>query len=154
MQEHKDISSIVQQAAQWLSSYSDAGGPSLLVFSTGGDFPSYIEPMLREPKPATGQTFGSEYFSSLKECVACNPSIHDGAALFVRECPSSLYTMREWSCRLFPPILATTRVANRGSAFNSGLAISVFEEIDAVLHFSDKSTWVFQSGRASQIGAP
>lgn len=154
MQKQKDLSLIVEQAASWLSKNRDLGGPSLLVFSTGNALPSYVEPMLREPRPRTGQVFGSEYFSSLEECIACNPSIHDGAVLFVRETSSSTYTVREWSCRLFPPSFGVASVANRGSAYNSGLTISVCEEIDVVLHFSDGVIWVFQSGQSTRIDAP
>lgn len=106
---------------------------------------SYAEPMLRSPEPPTGfvidERFAMHYVAALKT----NPAIHDGAIMGRRI--AERYVVSGWSHRLFPPPITTAQVENRGSAFNSCLAMSALNGLDGLLLFSGGELLAFRDGR-------
>ena len=143
---------ILEKAISGFAENSSPEAPALLVFSTGTSLPPCAIPMLRTPPPPTGVEFGAEYFGFLSDVVLMNAAVHDGAAVFVRGDQNSPYLLRDWSCRLFPPDAKVCSLPNRGSAFNSGLAMSVVEQVDTVILRSGSEIWAFKSGTATLVG--
>lgn len=88
--------------------------------------------MLRVPAPATGARITGSIHHELDAAIALNPAVHDGAIILGRSQTYENYTIRGWSYRLLPPENAAAQEENRGSAFNSGLAMSIVEGVDAV----------------------
>ena len=56
------------------------------------------------------------------------------------------YEMIGWSYRLYPPPHQGVFLANRGSAFNSSLAMSFVNTVDRVLYWSSGMGWCFEGG--------
>ena len=56
------------------------------------------------------------------------------------------YKVTGWSYRLYPPPIDGPLFPNRGSAFNSGLAMSRVELVDKVLFWSSGRGWCFEGG--------
>jgi len=118
--------------------------PIILCFFTGG-MPIHAAPMLREPAPPIGMAFDLSFADTLERAISINPAVHDGAILIGRETASSSYSVAGWSYRLLPPPV-TTAIPNKGSAFNSCLAMSAISEIDALYLFRREGLSVFQAG--------
>ena len=60
------------------------------------------------------------------------------------------YRVLGWSFRLFPPEAVVKGPANRGSAFNSCLAMSIIPRIDCVYLISRTGTFVFRNGQTAE----
>lgn len=118
----------------------------LLCFYTGTEAPEYLEPMLREPEPPTGQRFDDGFADAYRSALQVNPSVHDGAIVFGRETDTLLYRVRGWSMRLLPPSSKAMAIPNRGSAFNSCLAMSTVPGVDRLLLISNGSLTTFEAG--------
>lgn len=89
--------------------------------------------MPRQPAPPLGMIFDESFPAILAEARGVNPAVHDGAVMVGR--PGSAagrYTIAGWSYRLFPGECDVRAEDNRGSAFNSCVAMSTTEGVDAL----------------------
>ena len=128
-------------------SFRGVGIPEIMIFHTGLHMPEYVSPMPRDPNPNLGVSFGRRYYEVLGNSVEQNQSLHDGAVLFQRQSSYENYALLAWSCRLFPPNARNqVKVHNRGSAFNSCLALSATDQLDLITLFSAKELLVFSDG--------
>jgi len=107
-------------------------GTVMACLFTGELFPPFCSPMLRSPNPGVGMTWDGGFARVLRDVLAFNPSIHDGAVMVGRRTAEESYRILGWSFRLFPPESAYSAQPNRGSAFNSCLAMSNVTNIDCV----------------------
>ena len=119
---------------------------SIACLYTGKPFPSSCSPMALDPTPGIGfaldETFGRRFTQALVE----NPAIHDGAMMFGRGSIAGSYYLTGWSFRLFPPSSTVTSISNRGSAFNSCLAMSFVESVDRLYIVSGRYRARFSCG--------
>lgn len=104
----------------------------IVCFFTGEELPPYCASMLRVPAPKIGAKVTDCLHSQIDAAIEMNSAIHDGAVIVGRNQISEDYFIRGWSYRLFPPCEQGFQEANRGSAFNSGLAMSMVTDIDAI----------------------
>lgn len=119
-------------------------GPLLLCLVTGEGPGSFFEPMPRFPSPPVGDLFDDGFPGHLRAALALNPAIHDGAIIVRRIDISSQYRIDGWSYRLIAPFSAHDRGStNRGSAYNSCLAASAVDGVDA--------TYLLSRGRLTQF---
>lgn len=63
------------------------------------------------------------------------------------------YTLTGWSFRLFPDPLTTTTEPNRGSAYNSCLAMSAVAAVDFVYLLSGSGLFCFEKGSTLVLAA-
>jgi hypothetical protein len=109
--------------------------------------------MSRDPLPPLPAPFNGDFGAHLKAALNLNPAIHDGATMVGRHVASAPYELQGWSFRLFPPNAPMKALANKGSAFNSCLAMSFIPGVDQVLLWSGQQFWRFQRGVAEQLDA-
>lgn len=102
--------------------------------------------MLRSPEPGIGQVLDQAFADHLAAAVALNPAAHDGAVMLGRGDETSPYRITGWSYRLFPGRIVADRDPNRGSAFNSCLAMSAVPTVDRIYLITRGSTYCFKSG--------
>jgi hypothetical protein len=106
--------------------------PILLCLVTGPRIPLHCVGMLRSPRPLDGtrldENFGSYYVAQ----VARTPALHDGALILSRSTKTAWYSVSGWSYRLIPPLEPRQAEANRGSAYNSAISMSLVENVDLV----------------------
>lgn len=110
--------------------------------------------MPRSPEPQIGQKVDESLVEHLASAVALNPAVHDGAIMMGREDESSPYRICGWSYRLFPSERGANRISNRGSAFNSCLAMSVVPGVDRLYMVKREHTWRFEEGFATELDPP
>jgi hypothetical protein len=103
----------------------------ILCFYTGG-LPSDCAPMPRDPAPTVGSPFDERFASVLADATRLNPAVHDGAIMIGRTGAGSPYLISGWSFRLFAKAKILSIETNRGSAFNSCLAMSMVDGVDAL----------------------
>lgn len=127
--------------------------PLLLCLFTGSERPDFCSPMPRDPSPSTGANFDSNFIDRYIEAIVQNPSIHDGAILIGRQTYQANYHVEGWSIRLHPPAYELMGVPNRGSAFNSCLAMSCVPRVDAMYLVSARRLFRFISGDWAEISA-
>jgi hypothetical protein len=113
---------------------------------TGVDLPPHCAPMPRLPEPVTGMIFDDGFPSVLERTLELNAAIHDGAIMIGRSVSMLPYYIVGWSYRLFPPQGAREAEPNRGSAFNSCLAMSGAETVDRVYLISRDGVFRFEKG--------
>lgn len=130
--------------------YQDWPSMMLCLF-TGASFPECCAAMPRDPLPATGFPFGKDFLQVYALAIAQNAAIHDGAIMFGRRGESELYRLEGWSYRLFPPDAVKTTEMNRGSAFNSCLAMSKVAKVDATYLVSGGRLLRFINGGVTHI---
>ena len=118
----------------------------LMVFYTGSNFPEFASEMLRDPLPIGGHSIDGEFALVLQHVIKANASVHDGAIMCGRFSAKDKYKVTGWSYRLHPPPINTPVVPNKGSAFNSSLAMSLVETVDRVLFWSSGRGWCFEDG--------
>jgi hypothetical protein len=104
----------------------------ILVLTTHADVPPWCAPMPRNPSPPTGIPLDSAFASYFLSQLVSNPSLGDGAIVAHMGSKRQVATVLHWSCRLFPPSSPAKRIANKGSAYNSALDLSVCAGIDSV----------------------
>ena len=121
-------------------------GTVMACLFTGGQFPPFCSPMLRDPSPAVGMGWDQAFRSVLDDVLALNPSIHDGAVMVGRRTVEARYRILGWSFRLFPPDSTYSAQPNRGSAFNSCLAMSNVASVDCVYLQSIGGVFRFERG--------
>lgn len=122
----------------------------ILVLATGG-LPDCCWPMPRNPEPETGFEIDLDFPRRLTEAWASNPAAHDGAILAVRDSRDATYKVSGWSLRLAPPASRCRPIFNRGSAYNSALAMSEVAGVDAVLLRSADGLTMFSDGVADSL---
>ncbi|MBN9676480.1 hypothetical protein [Salipiger bermudensis] len=118
----------------------------IVCFFTGEGAPPHTAAMLRVPAPPIASSVMDSFHVQIDAAIELNPAVHDGAILVGRSRTSEDYAIRGWSYRLFPPHNGACQEANRGSAFNSGLAMSTVEGIDAVYLASNNTVSKFVHG--------
>jgi hypothetical protein len=107
-------------------------GHALILCFFNGALPANASPMLRTPAPEVGMAYDDSFERMYRNAVALNPSVHDGAILIGRGGGMAGYRIRGWSYRLFSPS-RTNSTANKGSAWNSCLAMSMDEDVEAMV---------------------
>lgn len=136
------IDRVFTRVAEW-----QAGrGPTIACLYTGADCPSSCAPMLRDPEPVTGQELNDSFVELLSTALTLNDAVHDGAIMLGRTSASEEYRITGWSYRLFPLPTATESEPNRGSAFNSCLAMSVVTGIDRIYLVGPGRVYRFREG--------
>lgn len=118
----------------------------IVCFYTGFALPPRCAPMPRSPAPSTGTLFDRTFPSMVARAQQENPAVRDGAIMAGRSHPTERYTLTGWSFRLFPDPLATTAEPNRGSAYNSCLAMSAVATVDFVYLLSGGGLFCFEKG--------
>ena len=118
----------------------------IMVFYTGSGLPDFCSAMVRDPPPKCGHAIDRGFVLELQGALRGNPSVHDGAIMCGRESTKNEYKVTGWSYRLYPPAFEGTLFPNKGSAFNSGLAMSCVESVDRVLFWSSGRGWCFEGG--------
>jgi hypothetical protein len=125
--------------------------PLIACLYTGIFRPSNCSPMLRSPLPHAGQPLDASFANSFASAISLNPAVHDGAVMFQREDVSNVYRVSGWSYRLFPPDGRGRTVANRGSAFNSCLAMSEVDGVDKLYVVNRSYGYRFENGEFRQF---
>jgi hypothetical protein len=101
--------------------------------------------------PDCGILFDADFEIRWRSAIRLNPAIHDGAVLIGRSSRAQQYVIVGWSQRLFPPRWGRDAQMNRGSAFNSCLAMSALETIDAIYLTSKREVYRFVRGEARKL---
>jgi hypothetical protein len=118
----------------------------IICFFSGDTPPSRSAPMLREPSPPIGGPFDANFPNLYQAAVALNPATHDGAVMVGRASPLELPLVFGWSYRLFSPAQTSLEQANRGSAWNSCLAMSLEDDVDELVLASSSEIFGFRKG--------
>ena len=125
----------------------DSARTGIIVFYTSPNIPKHATQMLRDPLPIGRYVVDDGFALALQQAIEINPSIHDGAILCGRTSCSDEYEITGWSYRLHPPHpYKGVAMPNKGSAFNSGLAMSFVKSVDRVLLWSSGTGWSFNDG--------
>lgn len=124
-------------------------GTLIACFFTGTTLPRFVEPMSREPIPPVGMPFDRNFLDVYRSAFKLNPAVHDGAILIGRKSVDESYHILGWSLRMFPPAVAIAAEPNRGSAYNSCLAMSVIPSVDLLCLVSHSELIRFQAGVAN-----
>lgn len=106
--------------------------------------------MKRDPLPPLGQSLGPSFAEEWRNAVALNSAIHDGAVMAAPD-DDDIYKVIGWSYRLFPPELDVQEHGNRGSAFNSCLAMSSSEGVARLYLVTRGECWRFIGGHGKLI---
>ena len=141
---------MLEHLMQNLARDPHVGNGGLVCFITKQTAFSYIDQMPRSPMPPTGNPLSMEFARELKNALSMNSSIHDGAVIFEDESSEGNYKLKAWSCRLLPPSVSNNTHDNRGSAFNSGLAMSAVDGVEFVFYWSQGDLWRFEAGTGYQ----
>lgn len=107
--------------------------------------PDYCEQMPRAPLPQVGEALTPQFADTFEAALKVNPSVHDGAVMFQRGEDGGAY-LTAWSFRLFPPSMLSCGIVNRGSAFNSCLAMSVVPTVERLYLISGAAVTAFAKG--------
>jgi len=107
--------------------------------------------MPRTPAPTSGMQFDETFTEHFSKALEQNPSVHDGAIMIHRLTSTDTYWVAGWSYRLFPPPIASAAPPNRGSAFNSCLAMSEVGSVDALYLLAASGIWRFFHGRSEAV---
>ncbi|WP_143271037.1 MULTISPECIES: hypothetical protein [unclassified Azospirillum] len=137
-----DIENYILNARGKLPAYH----PLIICLYTAPTFPDYCAPMVRIPRPETGIQVDDSLVEVLNSAVNLNAAIHDGAVMVGRISKDEIYKITGWSFRLYPSSLGDVFEPNRGSAFNSCLAMSYVEKVDALYMLSLDTATCFRSG--------
>lgn len=127
--------------------------PVILCFVTGPTLPEHCAEMPRWPRPPTGTPLDDEFGSYVAAEVARAPALHDGAIIVSRSSAKTKYCVSGWSYRLLSPHQPTTAEANRGSAYNSAIAMSLVEHVDLVALVLEGGVEVYLHGQRVGLGA-
>ncbi len=136
-----------------VASRQTGSAPTIACLYTGVDMPSSCEPMLRLPEPKIGQVLDISFSDHLAMALDLNTAVHDGAVMLGRDSTDSPYKVSGWSYRLFPNGDRSSQVPNRGSAFNSCLAMSTVRGIDRLYLVTRGLLYRFEKGSAVQLDA-
>ncbi|MCG2629457.1 MULTISPECIES: hypothetical protein [Bradyrhizobium] len=114
------------------------------------NLPRFAEPMPRDPSPEVGQFLDQNFAETVRAAIAFNEAIHDGAIMAAVD-HHSRCTITGWSYRLFPPPSEIPPPVNKGSAFNSCVAMSLVPGILALYLVSKGTTWRFERGSVNRL---
>jgi hypothetical protein len=132
-----------------LASQTVVPSPIMVCLYTG-HLPQFASPMGRDPYPPVGQALDDSFLGALHDATTVNPAIHDGAVMAKWDA-SGRYRVTGWSYRLFPPDPQCAPFSNRGSAFNSCLAMSEVEGVEGLYLVTKGQCWRFKSGHGSVL---
>jgi hypothetical protein len=127
--------------------------PIICCLYTGIALPPSCAPMLRWPMPPTGILFGDNFQLTLEQAIAQNPAVHDGAVMVGRTYCNVSYRIIGWSFRLFPGPAPCDTEPNRGSAFNSCLAMSMVPRVDRIYIASLAAVLRFERGSVTHLSS-
>ena|SRR5271155_2982735 len=127
-----------------INSQRGIGSAVIACLYTGRDLPPHCAPMPRLPKPVSGMILDESFPFVLARTIESNPAVHDGAIMIGRRPGTLPYHVVGWSYRLYPPRGPRKGEPNRGSAFNSCLAMSSVETIDRVYLISRGGLFRFE----------
>jgi hypothetical protein len=144
----------IDQIVLALAAQRSAKTTVIVCLYTGVVAPAQCEPMLRAPAPEIGMPFSQEFPALLKRATGKNHAVHDGAVMVGRARPTEPYLVAGWSYRLFPNTAVSGEHANRGSAFNSCLAMSFVSGVDGVYLVSESGIFRFQRGAVEELAVP
>lgn len=130
-----------------LSQVAAVSGTVIVCLYTAKAPPANCAPMLREPTPKSSVYLDSQFPRLMGREISKNTSIHDGAVMFGRPSRRRRYRVTGWSFRLFPPPASIISEPNRGSAFNSCLAMSVTPMVDRTYLVGATELFRFQHGQ-------
>lgn len=132
----------------------DAGlSPIIVCFFTSTGAVAFCESMARAPAPEVGMLFDGDFQNQRLAALTRNPAVHDGAILVGRASDTEPYRIVGWSQRLFPPHGTGDAPPNRGSAFNSCLAMSEVLSVDCVYMVSKGEAFRFVNGIVCRINS-
>jgi hypothetical protein len=132
-----------------------ADDATVIVCLFTGASPMSCAAMPRLPSPETGMPFDNAFPAILDHAVKLNPSIHDGAIMVGRTDATAAYKVTGWSFRLFAGnALTASNNVNRGSAFNSCLAMSKVAGVDRIYLASRQRLEKFESGMWFDLPRP
>ena len=123
----------------------------IVCLCTGDTLPEGCSPMPREPSPATGILLAEDFVTVFEQALHLNAAVHDGAIIVSRSTATEDYRISGWSYRLHPNVAAAPAVANRGSAFNSCLAMSCVNGVDRVYLATKLQLFSYQRGNITQL---
>ena len=122
----------------------------IVCFFTGKRLPEFVAPMVLVPEPPVGCAFDEEFAELRASVVRLNPAAHDGAVMVGRERATEDYRIVGWSYRMFPPEGSRISAPNKGTAYNSCLAMSLIPSADMLYLQSRHQRVVFQLGEPSK----
>ena len=125
--------------------------PLILIFASEKLDECACIPMLRHPIPERGFPFEADFPHRLHDAWALNPSIHDGAILFVRDPHTPEYTLDGWSMRIVSAAQSLHAEANRGSAYNSAVSLSMNSSVDLCCIYGEDSLETFVDGTVYEL---
>ena len=125
--------------------------PAIACLYTGPTRPPSCAPMLRSPDPKLNHVLDDLFAYHLAATLALNAAVHDGAVMLGRPDETSPYLVSGWSYRLFPAEIPTPEIANRGSGFNSCLAMCAISTVDRLYLIKRGSTFRSEKGSASRL---
>lgn len=123
--------------------------PVILCLFTGTK-PEFAAIMPRDPAPPTGMPFDEGFVELLAGILQDNAAVHDGAIMLGRKNLVQTYEVMGWSYRLHPPATQAT-VPNKGSAFNSCVAMSWVPGVDVLYLASRGGTFRFHCGQVEAL---
>jgi hypothetical protein len=124
--------------------------PIIACLYTSAKTPACAAPMPRLPAPSLGASVDLDFSSTLRGALNLNAAVHDGAVMLGRREVAAPYAVTGWSYRLFPPNTGETAV-NRGSAFNSCLAMSGQPDVDRLYLVSRDGLFRFIGGKVTTL---
>lgn len=128
-----------------------SNAPVIVCLCTGVAPFANSAPMPRQPEPKVGMPLDGAFDQHYCTALSVNPAIHDGAIMVARRDPKDLYRVVGWSYRLFPPDVHVPLIVNRGSAFNSSLAMSIVPGVDRVFLVTAYSATRFARGKVYEL---
>ena len=126
-------------------------GSFMACLYTGMGTPPFCSAMQRRPPPPVGMPLDLSLRNHITAAMHLNPSIHDGALMLGRTDSTNPYVVSGWSYRLFPPEHERLGIPNKGSAYNSCLAMSVLPGVDLMYLLSSGDLLRFIDGEAEVV---
>lgn len=118
----------------------------ILCFFTGERLPQFVAPMVLAPEPPVNCVFDADFAGVRTSVLELNSAAHDGAVMVGRKSAAEDYRIVGWSHRMFPPDGPQKGAANKGTAYNSCLAMSQIASVDMLYLQSREQRVVFRLG--------
>lgn len=118
----------------------------IVCFFTGKRLPEFVAPMLLVPEAPVNCAFDADFVGARASVLQVNPAVHDGAVMVGRTSAAEDYRIVGWSHRMFPPEGSRKGAANKGTAYNSCLAMSQIASVDMLYLQSRGQRVVFRLG--------
>lgn len=117
----------------------------------GASPPTASQPMPREPSPSIGMPLDTRFAGVVREAVAHNVAIHDGAIMVGPPDANGVHRVTGWSYRLFPAGIPSESGVNHGSAFHSCLAMSGEVDVEATYLITAGHAYRFRDGQVERL---